>query len=253
MLNKPVHAPNLPVQCSMVLMGEDYRALFSDALSVYDIETVSVPRNDNLTASIQSHCDLSILHIGNNRILCDSAIIHKICNREELQHISWLPIPEHSSCQYPGDCLLNACIIGEKVILNPKTVSTSALSYLQQNGYTIIPIKQGYANCSVCVVNDYAIITEDPGISKTATSNGFDVLLIRPGSVQLPGFPYGFIGGATFKISESRLCFTGCLDCLSTTDRNSIRMFLDKYDVEPIELRNGPILDIGGAVPIFEK
>jgi hypothetical protein len=76
------------------------------------------------------------------------------------------------------------------------------------------------------------------------------VLRIAPGAVVLDGFPYGFIGGASFKISEKNLAFTGRLD--GHPDCERILSFLREREIEPLFLTQEPIFDIGSAIPILE-
>ena len=68
-----------------------------------------------------------------------------------------------------------------------------------------ISSRQGYSRCSVCVVSDNAIITADEGICRSAEAHGVDVLKIRPGYIDPPGFDYGFIGGQASKFQTQSL------------------------------------------------
>ena len=111
-------------------------------------------------------------------------------------------------------------------------------------------MRQGYAKCCACVVNEGAMITSDTGIAKAAARHGVDVLRIRPGYIELEGFDTGFIGGASFKISPERLAFTGRLDAHPDVAR--IESFLRERGVEPVYLTDSPAFDIGSAVPLTE-
>ena len=115
----------------------------------------------------------------------------------------------------------------------------------------MIACKQGYARCSVCVVDENSIITADRGIAAAARKNGIDVLMIRPGFIALDGFPYGFIGGAAFKIAADILSFTGTLD--RHPDKAAIEDFLSAKKIKPVYITHYPIFDIGGALPVTEK
>ena len=113
-----------------------------------------------------------------------------------------------------------------------------------------ISSRQGYSRCSVCVVNDNAIITADEGICRSAEARGVDVLKIRPGYIDLPGFDYGFIGGASFKISDTKLAFTGRLD--RHPDAERIIEFVSLHNVDIVYITDKPAFDIGGVIPITE-
>ena len=110
--------------------------------------------------------------------------------------------------------------------------------------------RQGYSRCSVCVVNDNAIITADEGICRSAKAHGIDVLKIRPGYIDLPGFDYGFIGGASFKLSDTKLAFTGGLD--KHPDAERIIEFASLHNIDIVYITDKPAFDIGGAIPITE-
>jgi hypothetical protein len=114
----------------------------------------------------------------------------------------------------------------------------------------IIHVNQGYTKCSVCVVDERSIITSDFGIAAAARQNGLDVLTIRQGYIELPGFEFGFIGGSAWKLSEHALAFTGRLD--DHPDKDRILDYLTARVIEPVFLTDGPIFDIGSAIPIIE-
>ena len=119
-----------------------------------------------------------------------------------------------------------------------------------RNGAIQVSSRQGYSRCSVCVVNDNAIITADEGICRSAKAHGIDVLKIRPGYIDLPGFDHGFIGGASFKISDTKLAFTGRLD--SHPDAEQMIGFASLHSVDIVYITDKPAFDIGGAIPIIE-
>ena len=146
---------------------------------------------------------------------------------------------------------MNVCILGHKVIYNPQIGSDAIVKYLTiENGAIQVSSRQGYSRCSVCVVNDNAIITADEGICRSAKAHGIDVLKIRPGYIDLPGFDHGFIGGASFKISDTKLAFTGRLD--SHPDAEQMIGFASLHNVDIVYITDKPAFDIGGAIPIIE-
>ena len=71
---------------------------------------------------------------------------------------------------------------------------------------------------------------------------------IAPGHIALEGFPYGFIGGAAFKISDDTMAFTGTLD--EHPDGERIVGYLAEYGLGSVFLTDKPIFDIGGAVAL---
>ncbi len=109
-------------------------------------------------------------------------------------------------------------------------------------------VAQGYTRCAALVVNDQSIITADAGVSRAAKNCNINVLDITPGHIGLQGFPYGFIGGAAFKISDDTMAFTGTLD--GHPDGECIVGFLAENGLGSVFLTDRPIFDIGGAIAL---
>ena len=82
-------------------------------------------------------------------------------------------------------------------------------------------------------------------------TKGFAVLLIRPGHIALPGYDTGFIGGCCGKLAPDKLAFAGALS--SHPDGERMREFLHSRCVAPVELRESPLVDVGGILPLRER
>jgi hypothetical protein len=147
---------------------------------------------------------------------------------------------------YPKDAALNCFALGGKLYCNPKAVSRALLEHYVAMGFVIAPVKQGYAKCSTCVVDERSIITADLSIARAAKSNGLDVLVIKSGHIALPGLDCGFIGGAAGLIEKGKLAVFGSLK--THPDGETIRRFCKARGVETIELADSPLIDIGGIV-----
>lgn len=250
---RAVEIPNLPVDAEAVIIGEKYREKLLDGLKKAGIRALWMPANPYLDIRLNAHADLSLLYAGGGTMISapflkDGKFEEQI-KREGLRviHPDIIQSPE-----YPHDSQLNICITGKKAVLNTKTVPTSIVKYLTNDmGLSTVDSRQGYSRCSICLVSEHAMITADKGLYKTLIEAGYEVLLITPGYIELDGFPYGFIGGASFKISSGKLAFTGALD--AHPDKNSILSFLRSHDVAPVFLTDEPLFDIGSAIPITEK
>lgn len=151
---------------------------------------------------------------------------------------------------YPFDVPLNAAFIGSALICKPSAVSPELLSHYKQLGIKIIETNQGYSKCSVAVVADNAIITEDESIYKACQSHDVDVLLIKKGYVSLTGFDCGFIGGASGLLSKDCLAFTGNINEHPSYD--DIKAFAGNYGVKLLSLSSEPLFDTGGIIPLTE-
>lgn len=249
---KFVENPNLPVCADIVIIGEKYCRALQNGVKKIGINVLPMPDNPYVDVRLSGHADLSVLHLGGNRLLL-APYLKRSSFSQQLEDrgfdIRFADIEQ--SALYPNDAQMNVCILGNKVIYNPQTGSDAIVKYLTiGNGAIQVSSRQGYSRCSVCVVNDNAIITADEGICRSAEAHGVDVLKIRPGYIDLPGFDYGFIGGASFKLSDTKLAFTGGLD--KHPDAERIIEFASLHNIDIVYITDKPAFDIGGAIPIIE-
>ena len=159
-------------------------------------------------------------------------------------------ISDNPGNQYPDDVRLNCAVIGNKIICNTKTIAHEVLEYAYEIGLTVINVNQGYSRCSICVVNENAIITDDISIFTAAQNFLDDVQFISKNSIRLDGYNYGFIGGCCGKIDKDKIAFNGSIE--SHDDYKLILDFLNRNKVECIELHNDRLTDIGGILPLTE-
>ena len=247
-----IQLPNLPLQCKAVLYGEKYAEKLKKRLELLQIESIIVPDNPFVDKRLTGHADLSVLHAGGERILL-APYLKGSAVSSYLQSLgAVLTYPQiRQSDIYPEDAQLNLCMIGKCVLYNINSVPDCIVEILTNCGDLCFQsCRQGYSRCAVCVVDEQSLITADRGIAAAAEALGMHVLRIAPGAVVLDGFPYGFIGGASFKISEKNLAFTGRLD--GHPDCERILSFLREREIEPLFLTQEPIFDIGSAIPILE-
>ena len=249
---KAVEKPNLPEMADTILIGGKYSQLLAKPLEKLGIKALSVPENAFVDPRLSGHGDLSVLHVGGNRLWL-APYLRGSHFADRLSAMGFdLDYPDIlQSAAYPGDAQLNVCICGKYAICNKSIVPKEIVDHLTDNGFETIDCRQGYAKCSVCVVDRGAIITADRGVEAVAKEAGLEVLLIDPGFVALDGFKYGFIGGSSFKISRSKLAFTGTLD--EHPNKNNILSFLRAREIEAVYLTERPIFDIGSGIPITEK
>lgn len=248
-----VVAPYLPKRAEAVLIGEKYANLLVKPLEKLGITPLFVPDNPFVDSRLSGHTDLSCFHARGERVwlapyLRDTPFVSLL---EKLgAKLSFADIVQDKS--YPHDAQLNIAPVGSAVIYNPKVSYLPAVDFLTSEcGFSAVEVRQGYAKCSVLTVDEHSIITPDAGIARKAKSAGLDVLEIAPGGVALDGFEYGFLGGAGFKLSSTRLAFTGVLDY--HPDKARIFSFLAARGIEPVYLTNKPVFDIGSVIPLTER
>lgn len=200
---------------------------------------------------LTSHVDLSVFPLQTNQLLLapylkESPLFAKSLTNRGLS-VQYSSKKQNST--YPNDASLNACFFGNTLILNPKTTDSIIRETLYS--YKQIPVRQGYTNCTVVPINETSIITDDPGIAKAAKQAALDVLMIRSGFIDLPGFQTGFIGGASLMYTKNSILFTGSLK--NHPDAENIFRFLEKHEIKPDYLTDLPIFDIGSILGILEE
>ncbi len=144
--------------------------------------------------------------------------------------------------KYPGTAFYNAVFVDNYLIHNFR-YTDSVITQICEDA-ELIHVNQGYARCSIIPLGNNKFITSDPGIYKTLLRYDFEVLLVDPSEIQLPGQKHGFIGG-TCGIHDKKLFLIGSL--LQFKDGNITRHFIEKAGLEIIELYNGPLFD-GGSL-----
>jgi hypothetical protein len=150
---------------------------------------------------------------------------------------------------YPDDCAYNVCIVGEYAIHDFRHTDRVLYSFLYDR-YELIDIKQGYAKCMISVISKKCVATQDRGIAVKLERYGFDVLHIDEKNIRLEGYPYGFIGGASFLLNENTWCLNGSLEKLDSC--YNIENAMSKKGIGIICLNDDFPVDVGSFIQIFE-
>jgi len=137
------------------------------------------------------HPDMFCFNLEKNKWIFYGEIYEKNKNIIDKLNLEIIPAESPTSCGYPNDVGLNAAMFGNNLICGVKRTNEKILDFASQNGKNIINVKQGYAKCSVCVVDEKSIITSDVSIYKKAAQNNIDALLIKKGHINLDGYDYG--------------------------------------------------------------
>lgn len=259
-----VEKPNLPEgKVKMVLAGEIY--LDTLRLDRMGIEAVGINSSPCLDAPVASHADMQVVHLYRDIFVeasvefCKGKAPYKQkidntwCKAGKLVELGISVWRGESvlSPDYPACAAYNVLLFGKLAVFNPKCLDNALKKAIISLEYQPVFVKQGFSRCSVCVISQNAVITSDTGIAKALRDCGVDVLLIRPGYIELPGYDTGFIGGASFKISNDTVAFTGRLN--AHPDYDQILAFLKKHQMRSCILSSKPVFDIGSAIPIIEE
>ena len=226
----------------------DFRIDKEEELSLLNLglQVIKCPPHPEVYEAVCGHPDI-LMHIVDDKKI----VLHKDVDPSFMAllknfNLNILLSSSSLGGQYPFNIKLNAVSLNDFFIHNIKY--TDELLIEMTKNKKLINVKQGYTKCSTVIVNDNAIITSDKGIASALRPIGIDALLLPPGDILLPGLDYGFIGGCCGLIDKNRLAFFGNLEHYSYG--NEVKDFLYKYDVEPIYLRNGKLVDRGSLFTI---
>lgn len=236
--------PNLPTEkIKTVVIGRHSEII--EKLNLLGIETIVLDENPDIDFSVRNHADMAVVHIGKNNVILDK---RQVSAAKKLTSLGFNVkfTDEKITGEYPFDVRLNFAIIGDKLLCGKK----SEQSELFELPFEKITVNQGYCRCSVCILNEKAIITDDESIFKKCRDI-FDVLLIEKGDILLEDKPYGFIGGASVKADMNTVMFFGSLEY--HRDKDKIKAFLKKHGMTYIELFDGLLTDIGSVTAVLQN
>ena len=149
------------------------------------------------------------------------------------------------SPDYPGDIRYNGFSTGRYFIHDLRHTDSALLKAVNDLGLIPVDVKQGYACCSIVPVDENSIITYDRGIAGAAIKAGIDVLLVRPGYVELPGYDTGLIGGASGK-AGNEIIFNG--DLSAHPDYAAIKDYITVRGLKVRYFDSYPLRDIGSII-----
>lgn len=229
----------------------DYRTTKEEInnLKKLNINPIIVPKCDYVYEAINGHVDIQLNILKNNST--NQIIIHKdipnsfkeLLNKNQIKYI----VSKTSlSNTYPGNIILNSLVLDKYLIHNLKYTDTNLLE--SQCFKELINVPQGYTKCSILPIRENALITSDNGIYNILKNYDFDILFLPPGDILLPPLNYGFIGGVGGMISNNEMAFFGDLDSYKWGEE--LKDFLYKYDVSPISLRKGKLMDRGSLFTV---
>ena len=214
------------------------------SLGRYADKTIKLPPSPLLAAPVASHPDMLIWSFGRYIVTPSHyrQLAADIFAQLETAGFEVIEATERMSPEYPNDVALNCATVGKYVIANTSTVSSSIKAIADRYGLIPLHTNQGYAKCSTAVVSDNALITADKSIYSIAQNNGLDALLISEGHVDLNGYGYGFIGGASGTV-DSYVLFCG--DLSNHPDGEKIAEFCKSHGKTAVSLSREPLYDYG--------
>lgn len=191
-------------------------------------DVAAVRPNAGLSAPVAAHADLSFCRLG---IAPDAPVFRGDTGRLG-------PV-------YPDDVRFCAACTGKYIICNARITDPGLLGAAEEAGMTLVNVRQGYARCSTLIAGEENIITSDEGICRECVKAGLSALLISPGGILLPGYEYGFIGGASGRIG-GEIIFNG--DISGHRDFSRIKDFISGLGLSMKWFPGLPLTDIGSIV-----
>ncbi len=212
-----------------------------EAFSIHGVELVEIGTCNSLQAPVAHHIDMMAIPISDKLLVTpETEFVKAYFPGKEIVVTKERLIPE-----YPGDVLLNAVWLPDYLICNTNAVAREILQFADEQGKTVIHVNQGYTKCATCIISDTAIITEDESIYE-ASQDKLDVLLIKKGEALLPGYEYGFIGGASALIGDT-VYFFGNIE--NHSDYKAIQQFITLRNRKIVSIsKDKKLLDIGGIL-----
>lgn len=229
----------------------DYRTTEEELLNLLklNMNPILVPKCNSVYEAINGHPDIQLNLLKNdssNAIILQKDISKNFKNILVKNNINFIVSKNTLSSKYPKDIILNSLILDNYFIHTLKYSDENLLN--SQTLKIRIDVPQGYTKCSILPVREKALITSDNGIFEVLKNYSFDILLLPPGDIILPSLNYGFIGGVGGMISNDKMAFFGDLDYYQWGDQ--VKKFLFKYDVSPISLRKGKLIDRGSLLTL---
>jgi hypothetical protein len=171
--------------------------------------TVPVPLTELVEKPLAGHPDIQMFVHGNNLFVHPDVDISFLKKTEKFANIILCGTPLLKN--YPGDIPYNIACTGKTSFHRINYTDKTVADYLSRQGIDSVNVNQGYSKCSAMIIDGKSIITSDMTIFKAAEKAGIDCLHITGGHIELPGYQYGFIGGASGVFGDT-LYLTGSIN-----------------------------------------
>ncbi len=185
-------------------------------------EIVLVSGSVSLDSPVKTHPDIYMCSLPDALYFGDSALLGN---------------------SYPRDVLYNAAAVGRYLICSRYT---SPELIKEASALEAVTVPQGYVKCNLTVLDDHHVISEDRGIARVLKERtDIKCLLAEPGQVSLPGYKYGFIGGASGRLDDT-IIFNGDLSAHSNFE--DIKAFAAECGLGIKYFESYALTDIGSII-----
>ncbi len=196
----------------------------------------------SLQEPVSCHPDMTLYPAGDGHVVCAPSVFAEYSALLSPFGRTLVQGKAPLSKDYPQDVAYNVLNVGLYAFARWDCVDTVLQSTVKERGIRLVTVAQGYSRCSALTVGN-GVITADASIAKAVEEAGFSVLKIRPGHISLPGYAYGFIGGASGMLNEKTVAVFGDLDF--HPDGEAIRRFIFRQGFALREMKGAPLTDVG--------
>jgi hypothetical protein len=215
--------------------------------SPQEIKTERLP---GVYEAISWHPDIMLHHIGGRSMVYAPGTSASILGKLYDYGFELIEGKSILLSKYPFDIAYNIARVGNFAFHNLEYTDPVIKNLLESQGVELVHIKQGYAKCSISIVDENSIISSDAGIAKAAAKKGLEVLLIPPEeNIMLPGLNNGFLGGSTGLLEKNIWAVSG--DAGKLKSYTGIKSFLDSKNIAIKSLSNSEVTDIGSILPLL--
>ncbi len=200
-----------------------------------------------LATPVSCHPDMVLYPVAAGVVVCAPEVYAEYNEMLSPFGIKLVQGETHLSACYPADVAYNVLCAGNTAFALWNKTDRQICRLTEEQGLSRITVAQGYARCSTLPVGN-GIISADPSICQAAENAGLKVLAVSPGHILLPGYDYGFIGGASGLLEDKTIAFFG--DLATHPEGLFIRDFINKQGFKLIEVSKRPLVDVGTILRI---
>lgn len=239
---KVTKLPYLPEGRPIVAVGD---------IELFGVKIIKPYYHSELPDGLRKHGDLTFAYLGEGVAVCAPESYDYYAAHLQSYPIRLIKGSRKLKSTYPGDCAYNVATVGKRMFCRVDAADETLLDEAVKKGFKIINIKQGYAKCSVCPVNENAAVSADVSFYRTALDEGIDCLLVTNSAIGLKGYDTGFFGGTAFMYDKYALSANG--DLTKHPDAERIKNFLKKYNAEIKIINKGKLTDFGSLSVIITE
>ncbi|MDO5018317.1 MAG: hypothetical protein Q4E02_03365 [Lagierella massiliensis] len=184
---------------------------FIEILNKHKIEVIKTIPLKEVDKPIIDHPDMAIHPIDYYTFVVYNK--HAKYYKEKLMKFNVRVVESYNNINkiFPNDIALNISRTKDFYFHKKGYTDKNVIHYLMDKSRPIYT-NQGYSKCSSLIIKQNVIITCDKGLYNTYIKNGIKAYFLPQGSIDLPGYNTGFIGGCGGMISKNEILFYGNLD-----------------------------------------